>query len=133
MAICRKELKMTGIKFRADLIIAVRLVLLVLLAATSLSAFAADIALSQQDQQCLSCHGTKGLEKKLANKETLALYVEGEAFAKSVHNLLGCAVCHRDVALEKHPPLKKKIASLRENSLELTKVCRSCHAGIFKL
>lgn len=133
MASCRRELKMTGMNFRTGLIIAVRLALLVLLADTGLTARAADSVFSQQDEQCLGCHGTKGLEKKLANKETLSLYVEGQAFAKSVHNLLGCAVCHRDVALEQHPPLKKKITSLRENSLELAKVCRSCHAGIFKL
>ncbi|MBI2315591.1 MAG: hypothetical protein HYU75_00745 [Betaproteobacteria bacterium] len=124
---------MTEAKSRRDLIVATGLALVVLLVATSLTARAAGRALSPQDQQCLGCHATKGLEKKLANGQTLSLYVEGEAFAKSVHNLIGCAVCHRDVALQEHPPLKKKIASIRENSLELQKVCRSCHGAIFKL
>ena len=96
------------------------------------NARAAGSALSKADQQCLGCHSTKGLEKKLANGETLSLYVEGSAFAESVHNMIGCAVCHADITLENHPPLKTKIASIRENSLALTKVCRSCHADIFK-
>ena len=75
----------------------------------------------------------QGAREKLANGETLSLHVEGPAFAKSVHNMIGCAVCHANITLENHPPLKTKIASIRENSLALTKVCRSCHAAIFKL
>ena len=97
------------------------------------TASAAGSALSKPTQQCLGCHSAKGLEKKLANGETLSLHVDGSAFAESVHNMIGCAVCHADVTLENHPPLKTKIASIRENSLELTKVCRSCHADKFKL
>lgn len=125
---------MTGTKFHANLIVAARLALVavVTFAVTSLSARAADSALSTLDQKCLGCHSVKGLEKKLANGETLSLHVDGAAFAKSVHNLIGCAVCHRDVTLENHPPLKTKIAGIRENSLALAKVCRSCHAAIYK-
>lgn len=90
-------------------------------------------ALSQADQQCLDCHSAEGLEKELANGEKLSLHVEGGAFAKSAHSMLGCAVCHADVTLKNHPPLERKIASIRENSLALTKVCRSCHAETYKL
>jgi nitrate/TMAO reductase-like tetraheme cytochrome c subunit len=134
MMICPSKLKMTGTKIHADLIIAAKLALvMVVLAVTSLNARAAGSALSKADQQCLGCHSAKGLEKKLANGETLSLHVQGPAFAESVHKMLGCAVCHADTTLENHPPLKTKIASIRENSLELTKVCRSCHADIFKL
>lgn len=96
------------------------------------TARAADGALSKATQQCLECHSVKGLEKKLANGETLALHVDGPAFGKSAHNLLGCAVCHADVTLENHPPVKRKIASIRENSLAMQKVCSSCHANQFK-
>lgn len=111
---------------------AARLAMAVVLAVTSLTATGADSALSALDRQCLGCHSAKGLEKKLASGETLALHVDGSVFAKSAHNLIGCAVCHREVTLENHPPLKKKPASLRENSLALTQVCRSCHAAIYK-
>jgi hypothetical protein len=135
MAICRSKLKSIGTKCHAGLIIAARLALLVvaMLAVTSLTARAADGALSQLNQQCLGCHSVKGLEKKLANGETLSLHVEASAFAKSVHNKIGCAVCHANTSFENHPPLKAKIASTREYSLERTKVCNTCHAAIFKL
>jgi len=96
------------------------------------TARAAGNALSPADQQCLACHSAEGFEKKLANGETLSLYVPGPAFAKSVHNAIGCASCHADITLENHPPLKANIASIRENQLALTKVCQSCHADIFK-
>jgi predicted CXXCH cytochrome family protein len=125
---------MNGTKFHADLSIAARLALVVVvLAVTSLAARAADSALSQLDQQCLACHSAKGLEKKLANGETLSMHVEGAAFAKSVHSKIGCAVCHANTSFENHPPVKTKIASGREYSLAMTKVCQSCHAAIFKL
>jgi predicted CXXCH cytochrome family protein len=124
---------MTGTKFRADRIIAARLALVVVFAVASLTARAADSALSALNQQCLGCHSMKGLEKKLANKETLSLHVDGPAFAQSVHNKIGCAVCHANISFESHPSVTTKIASGREYSLALTKVCQSCHAAIFKL
>jgi hypothetical protein len=125
---------MTGTRLHADLGIAARLALVaVMLVVSSVTARAAGGALSKADQECLGCHSVKGLEKKLANGEKLSLHVDGPAFAKSVHSPIGCAVCHRNIALEPHPPLKKKIASTRENSLALAMVCNSCHAAVFKL
>lgn len=134
MAICRTKPKIIGTKYRSDLAIAARLaVVAVVLAATSLTASATDGVLSKPDQECLTCHSAEGIGKKLANGETLSLHVQGPAFAKSVHSKIGCAVCHRNITLENHPPLKAEIASIRENSLELTKVCSSCHGDISKL
>jgi len=134
MTVTRRRCAATRTTFYAGLAIAARLALVVVvLAVTSLTARAAGSALSKQDQECLGCHSTEGLEKKLANGETLSLSVQGPAFAKSVHSKIGCAVCHRNITLENHPPLKTKIASIRENSIELTKVCSSCHGEIFKL
>jgi len=125
---------MAGTKFHADLIIAARLALvMVMLAVTGLTARAADSALSQLDQQCLGCHSAKGLEMKLANGDKLSLQVDGVAFAKSVHNKIGCAVCHANTSFENHPPVKTKIAGSREYSLEKNKTCQACHAPIFKL
>ncbi len=134
MAICRSKFKMNGTKFQAELINAARLALVALvLAVTSLTARAAGSALTQLDQQCLACHSTQGLEMKLANGDKLSLQVEGAEFAKSVHSKIGCAVCHASTSFENHPPVKKKIAGGREYSLEMNKVCESCHAPIFKL
>lgn len=133
MAICQSIVKMTATKFHVDLVIAAKLALVVLLAVTSLTARAAANTLSEPDRQCLSCHSAKGLEKKLANGETLSLHVPGHVFAQSVHNMIRCAGCHADVTLKDHPPGKTKIAGTREYTLALTEVCRSCHADKFKL
>lgn len=127
---------MTGMKLHADPSVAARLafaLMAALLAAIIQSAHAAGAAVSRATQPCLDCHAVRGLEKKLASGETLALHVDGAAFAKSAHNALGCAVCHADTTVDNHPPVKRKIAGVRENSLELQKVCRTCHADKFKL
>ena len=134
MASSRRRSSAAGTKFHADLILAARLVLMVaVLAATSLTARAAGSALSQLDQQCLGCHSAKGLEKKLTNGEALSVYVDGAVFAKSVHSKIGCAVCHANTSFENHPPVKTKIDSIRDYSLAQTKVCETCHAPVFKL
>src|SRR3990170_1389748 len=123
-----------GAEFRADWIIATSLVLVVLtLAVAGPTARAADSALSQLDQQCLACHSAKGLEMKLANGDVLPLQVQGAEFAKSVHNKIGCAVCHASTSFENHPPVRAKIAGSRAYSIERTKVCDTCHAAISKL
>ena len=125
---------MNGTKFHANLSIAAWLgLVVVMLAVTTLAARAADSALSQLDQQCLACHSAKGLEMKLANGDKLSLQVEGAVFAKSVHNKIGCAVCHANTSFENHPPVKTKIAGSREYSLEMNKICEACHAPVSKL
>ena len=130
----RKISGAAGTNFRADLFLAARLALIAaVLGMTSLSARAADSALSQLDQQCLACHSAKGLEMKLADGDKLSLQVDAAAFGKSVHSKIGCAVCHASTSFENHPPVKRKIAGSREYSLEMNKVCESCHAPIFKL
>ena len=130
----RRKGAATGAKFHANLIIAAKLALVVMaLAVTGATARAAGNAVSKQDEQCLACHSAEGFDKKLANGETLPLYVDAKLFAKSVHAMIGCGVCHGDTTLENHPPLQKEIASLRANSLELSKVCSTCHGNIFKL
>ena len=134
MASSRRKGTVTTAKFHAKLIIVARLALgVAMLAVTSMSARAAGGALSQLDQQCLACHSAKGLEMKLANGDKLSLQVDGAVFAKSVHNKIGCAVCHANTSFENHPPVKTKIADSREYSLEMNKACLSCHAPIFKL
>ena len=134
MVSSQRKNAMAGAKFHADLITAATLVLMAaLLAIASVTARAADSALSQLDDQCLACHSAKGLEMKLANGDILSLQVEGAAFAKSVHSKIGCAVCHANTSFENHPPVKTKIAGSREYSLEMNKVCQTCHEAIFKL
>jgi len=94
-------------------------------------AFAADDAPSASDQQCLGCHGSAGMEKKLEDGDTLQLHVPADMFAKSVHSSIGCTGCHSDIDLTAHPPAEKDIASARSFSITMTQVCRGCHADKF--
>ena len=83
------------------------------------------------DQQCLGCHGTAGMEKKLEDGTTLQLHVPADMFAKSVHSSIGCTGCHSDVDLAAHPPAQKDIPSARSFSITMTQVCRGCHQDKF--
>ncbi len=107
--------------------------IMVLLALFSVNSITALAALSEHDQQCLACHSSEKLVKKLANGDMLSLHVAGPAFAGSVHNAMGCAGCHADVTLKNHPPVKRKIASAREYSVARIEACRQCHEDKFKL
>ena len=119
----------TGTTLHAAFTIVSIVVLLVLFSLNSITAFA---VLSEHDKQCLGCHSSEKLVKKLPNGEMLSLHVAGPAFAESVHNAIGCASCHADVALKSHPPAKRKIASTREYSVARIEVCRQCHEDQFK-
>ena len=100
--------------------------------ATLMDAIAAESILSAADTACLGCHSIEGLEKKLPNGESLSLNVPGEAFAKSVHRVIGCAGCHADVELGNHPATASDIRSVREYSIARAEGCRLCHDAAFK-
>ena len=99
-----------------------------LMAAPAATGVPAD-SLSEEDETCLSCHSDEGLEKATANGESLSLHVRGEAFARSVHDWVGCAGCHADVNLEIHPAAERKISSTREYAAQASQVCAQCHSG----
>jgi len=105
---------------------------LVLLPAAARPAFAADPAPSKADQVCLGCHGAAGMDKKLADGDTLQLHVPAGPYLQSVHGANGCTSCHTDVDPAKHPPEKNDIASKRSFSTGMTQVCRACHADKFE-
>jgi len=89
-------------------------------------------ALSDADKTCLGCHGAEGLKKDLASGESLALHVDGAAFAGSVHRPIGCTGCHTQINLAEHPAKTRKIASARAYALEQSENCRACHDRVFK-
>ena len=93
---------------------------------------AADEVISQADQNCLGCHGSAGMEKKLEDGGTLKLQVPVEPYGKSVHAANGCTSCHSDVNLAAHPPEKKEIKSARSFAIEMTQICRNCHTDKFE-
>ncbi len=105
---------------------------LAVLPAAAPPAFGADETPSAADQHCLGCHGGPGMEKKLADGDTLRLQVPAEMFIKSVHHLNGCASCHSDIDPAAHPPSNKDIKSARGYAVGATEVCRGCHAEKFQ-
>jgi len=118
---------MAGMRRRLSSIGAV--VAIALLAVAGMSASAG--TLSPGDQKCLACHGSAGMVKPLGDGEALSLHIPGDTFAKTVHYILGCAGCHSDIDLAKHPADAPSIASKRAFSIARTQVCAGCHSDIF--
>ena len=53
-------------------------------------------AQSEEDQVCLDCHGDNTLTTERDGKE-VSLFVNGKAFAGSIHEEISCTGCHTDV------------------------------------
>jgi len=51
----------------------------------------------QPGEECLACHGDKGMSTTRAGK-SVSLYVDAKKFAASVHASFGCTGCHADLA-----------------------------------
>jgi hypothetical protein len=75
---------------------------------------------SNPDAKCLKCH-SKNLKKKLEDGEKMSLKVMAEDFEQSVHSVIGCTGCHRDIGKAKHPS-KQPIGSAREYSLQRARI-----------
>jgi hypothetical protein len=119
--------------FHKNLVIAAVAAFLVLFPVRFMAADAAPADnLSDGDKQCLGCHGIDGFKKELAGGKILSLHVQGDGFAKSVHRVIGCAACHADVDLKTHSQKRKTIASTREYSIAMAKICGGCHAEALK-
>ena len=104
----------------------------ILLMAIAVLAMAPAAALAQQsandpDAKCLKCHSKK-LKKTLEDGETMFLQVSADDFGQSVHRVIGCTGCHRDVPKGKHPS-RQPISSQRDYSLKHNDTCRQCHAA----
>ncbi len=82
---------------------------------------------SNPDAKCLKCH-SKNLKKKLEDGERMSLKVMASDFEESVHSVIGCTGCHRDVGKSKHPS-KKPISNRRDYSIAQNETCGQCHAA----
>jgi len=87
--------------------------------------------ISNPDLKCLKCH-SKSLKKNLEDGDKMSLHVEAADFAQSVHQVIGCTGCHRDVPRGKHPS-KAPIASQRAYSIEENRTCQQCHEDHYAL
>jgi hypothetical protein len=127
MARSRIEGQNAGDRFHVGLIMAAAAAILALLVTAPPTASAAG-SLSEDDETCLSCHGSEGMEKDLADGEILSLHIRGGAFADSIHAWVGCAGCHAGVDLDTHPG-DREIKSRHVYSAEASQVCSDCHSG----
>lgn len=87
--------------------------------------------LSEADTRCLGCHSMPGLAKKLEDGDSLALNLERDAYADSVHAMFGCITCHAEVNPAQHP-VPRAIASARDYAIKQSQACGKCHADILE-
>jgi predicted CXXCH cytochrome family protein len=81
---------------------------------------------SEEIESCLGCHGDRGLTVKLPSGETLPLFVDQAAYARSVHgDKVGCLECH--VGMSSVPHHAKPFRTLRELTLVYYEGCKRCH------
>ena len=69
-----------------------------------------------KNEECFECHSEEDLTKD-RGVETISLFVDEEAFQRSVHRDFECIECHEDAELEDY-----------EHPTELARIeCGSCH------
>ncbi len=82
--------------------------------------------LSPEVETCLQCHSDQTLELPLLSGERRSLYVDGAAFASSIHgDKLQCTDCHKDIEGYPHP--ERAFKNLREFTLAYYESCKGCH------
>ena len=87
--------------------------LVLLLAATAWAAPKAGNKMSNED--CLACHNDSSLTTEKSGKQ-ISLHVDEAGFKASIHGVLGCTDCHKDVKAVPHDPAPA------------TPACATCHA-----
>lgn len=75
---------------------------------------------------CLACHGDQALSVTLPSGEVRSLFVDREAFNRSVHGgKLGCTDCHSDIT--EVPHASKPFKTTREFTIAYYESCKRCH------
>lgn len=74
--------------------------------------------MAQDNEKCFMCHNPF-LKKTLLNGKELSLFVDKEAFGKSIHGNLSCTECHKDIKLD---PMMHQPAKYNPNN-----ACITCH------
>lgn len=87
----------------------------------SLSFLFASGGLAQTIEDCLICHGDKGLTTVDSAGKEISLFVDESIFANSVHRILGCTGCHKGVEAEMHetPPGPVNCGMCHSEAMEL--------------
>jgi cytochrome b subunit of formate dehydrogenase len=79
------------------------------------------MGLAQTVEECMMCHGDKGLTKEDSAGKEISLYVDENAFSNSIHSALGCESCHAGVKAEFHETPPERVD------------CGACHEEMFEL
>ncbi|MBA4419137.1 MAG: hypothetical protein C0392_14705 [Syntrophus sp. (in: bacteria)] len=92
------------------------------------------------NDDCMACHGEKGLEGKRPDGKTISLFFDHDSFNKSIHANLQCVSCHDIKELPHEGPLKKAscsgchVKSHKENQRSAhsakagaNQICSGCH------
>lgn len=80
-----------------------------------------------EQEDCLGCHSDPSQTFDLPSGEKLSLYVDQDAFAKSVHGeTLRCTECHTDKTSD-HATGELKFKSRRDVTRAYYEQCKGCH------
>jgi len=79
------------------------------------------------NEACLACHDTPGMQTTLPSGEVLYLTVDRVTYLTSTHGRRGyaCVQCHTDISGYPHPPITA--ATRRDFTLQLYTTCAQCH------
>lgn len=79
------------------------------------------------NETCLACHDTPGMQTTLPSGEVLYLTVDRVTYLTSTHGRRGyaCVQCHTDISGYPHPPITA--ATRRDFTLQLYTTCAQCH------
>ncbi len=79
------------------------------------------------DDTCLACHDTPGMQITLPSGEILYLTVDRVTFKTSTHGRLGyaCVQCHTDISGFPHP--EQMATTRRDFTLQMYTSCARCH------
>jgi predicted CXXCH cytochrome family protein len=101
--------------------------LLLLLALAMAPARAGEPALDDESLECLGCHGDSSLSFDLSGGEQLPLFVDQEAFARSVHGgVYGCTKCHKGKTAD-HATGELPFKTRRDVTRQHSEACKGCH------
>ena len=73
------------------------------------------------NETCLSCHGSEGMEADGPDGRKRKLHVDGERFGKSVHGKRLCVECHKNITEVPHQPVQVLVS------------CVQCHQDLLRI
>ena len=91
----------------------------------------AEVTVTPAAQACLACHSMPALSKTMDDGQKRSLFVDKQAFAGSVHSMMGCAGCHGDIDPTAHPP-GSSYDSARAYTVARKDACKGCHAAMYE-